>query len=113
MKSKTKMSKQYTDQERVSIETNKTCLICGGKNKKCKWFVNHDNGCETFCCAQCIKEKDDDDTGYWGMRGCCNCGEENRESLIMGSCVCEKYFNLCRECATENDEGEWCCHSCK
>lgn len=41
-----------------------------------------------------------------GMRGCCKCGEEQQDKLIMGSCVCEKYFNLCSECATTNNEGD-------
>ncbi len=103
---------QYTEQERKATEQAKTCLICG-ENKSCNWFVNDDNGCDTFCCLECVDEKDSDDTGYWGMRPCCECGEENPNALIMGSCVCGLCANLCRDCATENDDGEWCCHSCK
>jgi hypothetical protein len=106
------MSSQYSDEERKTIEHESSCLICGDEKQSCEWFVNEDNGCDTYCCSQCFAEKEDDETGYWGMRGCCKCGEDNRNVLIMGSCVCEKYVNLCRDCATENEEGEWTCEEC-
>ena len=96
-------------EERLSIEEEKTCLICDEEKDDCSWVENEDNDCYTFCCKECFGNKDNDDTGYWGMRGCCKCGENKTHRLIMGSCVCEKYFNLCTECATENGEGEWYC----
>ena len=103
------METQYSSEERLVIEEEMKCLICGENDDLCGWFENEENGCWTFCCKDCCSDKDNDETGYWGMRGCCKCGEDNRCSLIMGSCVCEKYFNLCTECASESSEGDWYC----
>ena len=100
---------QYTKEECKVIELEQICLICREQNKHCEWIENEENGCYTFCCTTCYLNKDTDDTGYWGMRGCCKCGEETRHNLIMSTCVCEKYFNLCLECAIENKYGEWFC----
>lgn len=104
------MEIQYTKEEQRAYEENMNCLICGEKNKTCNWVENEENGCYTFCCMDCYNDKDTDDTGYWGMRGCCKCGEEKQHKLIMSSCVCEKYFNLCMECATTNNEDDWYCN---
>jgi hypothetical protein len=103
------METQYTNEERQIIEKEMICLICGEKNNSCNWIENEENCCYTFCCQTCYNDKDNDNTGYWGMRGCCKCGEEKHHKLIMSSCDCEKYFNLCIECATENNEGVWYC----
>ena len=100
---------QYTKDECQVIEEEMKCLICSEKDETCTWVDNEENGCNTFCCKDCYNDRDNDSTGYWGMRGCCKCFEEKQHKLIMGSCVCEKYFNLCTECATEGDEGNWYC----
>ena len=102
-------SGQYSAEECQLIEEENTCLICDEENDNCSWVQNVDNGCYTFCCQECYENKDSDDPGCWGMRGCCMCGESKIHSLIMGSCVCEKYFNLCTARATEGEEGEWYC----
>jgi hypothetical protein len=112
MESIVKMSSQYSDNERKAIEQAKTCLICGEEKTSCEWVVNDENGCDTFCCSQCYVDKEQDETGYWGMRSCCQCDETNHNSLIMGSCFCGACANLCRDCAREDGDGEWHCMNC-
>jgi hypothetical protein len=88
----TTIESQYTKEECKVIELEQICLICREQNKDCEWIETEENGCYTFCCTTCYINKHTDDTGYWGMRGCCKCGEETRHNLIMSTCVCEKYF---------------------
>lgn len=103
------MEDQYTADECRTIEGDRRCLICDKRKRTNKWVENESNGCFTFCCPECFADRDSDETGYWGMRGCCKCGERKLTRLIMGSCVCEKYFNLCVECAAEDNNGLWYC----